>query len=406
MTFSDGADSGRCVKRAVVATAKVCTTTIKVRVACAHMNGSTQTSTTTETAARVTAFVLSVAAFVVIWPLWAPLVLAAWTAAIGRPLLARTTRLLRGHEQIAAALLCFALLLAMAGPLTVLVVAVVSGGQDLTASLLVASSAQGALQELSGGGATDVVQHLRLPASIDDAVGLARQYGAQAWALGTGIAGATSLALLSLLIYFAAVFTFLVDGKAAWQWIEEHAPLSLRLMRRLSSAFHETGRGLLLGVGLTTAAQGLVATIIYVAMGVPRAWVLGPITGIASVIPMVGSALVWLPLSISFFITGHPIKGVVLIVLGVGVISVVDNVARPLFTRLGALKMPILLLFISLLGGLTVFGTWGAILGPLLVRLAMEALAVRKETVDAVGGVDGGGGVDGVEAPSPVTPVT
>lgn len=345
------------------------------------MTGADPTSTNTSTAARATALVLVGGAFVVIWPLWAPLVLAAWTAMIGRPLLARTTRLLHGHQRPAAGLLCFALMLALAGPLTLLVVAVVSGGQELTASLLVASSAQRALQELSGGPVADVGERLHLPASIDDAVALARQYGAQAWAMGTSIAGATSLALLSVLIYFAAVYTFLVDGKAVWRWIEEHAPLPLHLMHRLSSAFHETGRGLLVGVGLTTAMQGLVATIVYVAMGVPRAWVLGPITGIASVIPVVGSALVWLPLSISFFLTDQPVKGIALLVLGVGVISVVDNVARPLFARLGALKMPLLLLFIALLGGLSVFGASGAILGPLLVRLAMEALAVRKESL-------------------------
>jgi predicted PurR-regulated permease PerM len=343
-----------------------------------RVNRAAPSSTTTSTATRATALVLTLAAVVVIWPLWAPLVLAAWTAMIARPLLARTTRLLRGHERPAAALLCFALMLALAGPLTVLVVAVVSGAQELTASLLVAPSAQGALQELSGG-ALGVGEHFRLPTNMSDAVELARQYGAQAWALGTSIAGATSLALLSVLVYFAAVYTFLVDGKVVWQWLQEHAPLPLSLTHRLSAAFHETGRGLLLGVGLTTALQGLVATIVYLLLGVPRAWVLGPITGIASVIPVVGSALVWLPLSISFFLTNHVVKGIVMIVLGVGVISVVDNVARPLFTRLGALKMPLLLLFIALLGGLTVFGTWGAILGPLVVRLAMEALAVRKE---------------------------
>ena len=348
------------------------------------MTDPASTSTTSSTPARVTALVLSIAAFVVIWPLWAPLVLAAWTAMIGRPLLTRTTRLLRGHERPAAGLLCFALLLAMAGPLTVLVVAVVTGGQELTASLLEATSAQRALQALSGGALTGTGGRLHLPASIADAVVLARQYGTQAWALGTSIAGAASIGLLSVLIYFAAVYTFLVDGKAVWRWLEEHAPLPLRLTHRLAAAFHETGRGLLLGVGLTTATQGLVATIIYVAMGVPRAWVLGPITGVASVLPVVGSALVWLPLSISFFLTEQPVKGVVLIVLGVAVISVIDNVARPLFTRMGALKMPILLLFVSLLGGISIFGTWGAILGPLLVRLAMEALAVRKEDLATV----------------------
>jgi predicted PurR-regulated permease PerM len=135
-----------------------------------------------------------------------------------------------------------------------------------------------------------------------------------------------------------------------------------------------------MGVGLTSATQGLVATLVYLSLGVPRWWVLGPITGLASMIPLVGSALVWAPVMLGLFLTGHPIKGAILVVLGVGVISIVDNLLRPIYARMGALKMPMFLLFVSIFGGLAALGAWGAILGPLIVRLWMEALVLRRET--------------------------
>ena len=106
---------------------------------------------------------------------------------------------------------------------------------------------------------------------------------------------------------------------------------------------------------------------------------LGPITGIASVIPAVGTALVWGPISLGLLLTNRPIKALVLVLPGVGVISLIDNLLRPLYARLGALKMPMFLLFASVFGGLAVFGTWGALIGPLIVRLAMEALSIARE---------------------------
>ena len=131
-------------------------------------------------------------------------------------------------------------------------------------------------------------------------------------------------------------------------------------------------------MGLTTATQGLASMLIYLALGVPRAWVLGPITGIASVIPVVGTALVWVPIALGLFLAGHTLKALILVALGLGVISVIDNLLRPIYARMGSLKMPMVLLFVAVFGGLAAFGTWGALIGPLLVRLAMEALALSK----------------------------
>jgi predicted PurR-regulated permease PerM len=89
--------------------------------------------------------------------------------------------------------------------------------------------------------------------------------------------------------------------------------------------------------------------------------------------------VIWGPIALGLLLTGHPVKALILTVVGVGVISTIDNLLRPVFAKMGALQMPMLLLFVSLFGGLIMFGTWGAIIGPLVVRLAMEALVLIKE---------------------------
>ena len=98
-------------------------------------------------------------------------------------------------------------------------------------------------------------------------------------------------------------------------------------------------------------------------------------------IPVVGSAFVWAPIMVGLFLTGHAIKGAILIVLGLGVISSVDNVLGPMYAHMGALKMPMFVLFVAIFGGLAAFGTWGALLGPLIIRLWMESLVLQRESV-------------------------
>ena len=93
---------------------------------------------------------------------------------------------------------------------------------------------------------------------------------------------------------------------------------------------------------------------------------------------VVGTALVWVPIALGLFLAGHTLKALILVALGLGVISVIDNLLRPIYARMGSLKMPMVLLFVAVFGGLAAFGTWGALIGPLLVRLAMEALALSK----------------------------
>jgi predicted PurR-regulated permease PerM len=212
----------------------------------------------------------------------------------------------------------------------------------------------------------------------EHAIILVRQHGATALAAARRIFGAASVALIGLVVFVAGFYTLLTEGKAAHDWLLERAPISRGHFHRLANVFSEVGRGLVVGVGLTALSQGAVATIGYLATGVPQALVLGMLTVFASLIPSVGSALVWAPVTAGLALGGRP--GAALVMLCIGLfVSVVDNLLRPFFARYADLSMNSLVLFVAMLGGIVVFGAWGLLLGPLLVRWAMEGLTMLRE---------------------------
>ncbi|HYQ26710.1 MAG TPA: AI-2E family transporter, partial [Polyangiaceae bacterium] len=219
-----------------------------------------------------------------------------------------------------------------------------------------------------GGSGFDVRQ-----LSVEHVVDLARRYGANALGAARSLFGAATLGALGVVVFAAAFFVFLVDGKRFAQWLLQHSPLARPDHHRMANAFAEVGRGLLLGIGLTAITQALVATVGYVIAGVPQALVLGLVTIFASLIPSVGSALVWAPVTAGLWLSGRNGAALTMLVIGL-VVSVTDNVIRPVLSRYAALRMHGLLLFIAMLGGLAVLGGWGLLVGPLLVRCALEGI--------------------------------
>jgi len=92
-----------------------------------------------------------------------------------------------------------------------------------------------------------------------------------------------------------------------------------------------------------------------------------------SFVPIVGSALIWVPIAISLFIGGHWGRGLALVVFCTVIVGLVDNLVRPLFIS-GKAEMSGLLIFISVLGGIGVFGLLGVVLGPIIVATATGLL--------------------------------
>jgi predicted PurR-regulated permease PerM len=326
---------------------------------------------------RFVVFVLVAAAAVTFLPLWAPLVLATWVAVMARPLMLKIAKATHGRHRAAGALVVL-LVMVIFVPIAGSAVSLARGAIDLGQSLMKSHGAKSALIAIVSGDAAGNGDPGGVLQSPEKIVSLLQEHGAQAMQIIGGLAGAATEALLALFIFLYAVYVFLVDGPAMYEWIEKHAPLELEHTRKLVAAFVETGRGLFVGVGLTGLAQGVVATITYFALGVPRALVLGLLTCIASLIPSVGTALIWVPVAIGLALAGKTVAAIVMAAVGVVVIGTVDNVMRPVFARFGKLELSTFVLLTSIFGGLAIFGGWGFILGPLFARLAKEALEMAR----------------------------
>src|SRR5262249_53336270 len=139
------------------------------------------------------------------------------------------------------------------------------------------------------------------------------------------------------------------------------------------------GRGLLVGTGLTALVQGVLAGVIYACLGVPRAMLLGLLSVVGALIPITGPAVVWIPVAAGLALTGQPVKAVILVVLAVAVVGTVDNVMRPWLSRRATVGLSTAVLLVSIFGGMVTFGAWGLLLGPLVVRLAKEALEIARD---------------------------
>jgi predicted PurR-regulated permease PerM len=340
---------------------------------------------------RWVVLLLVVGAAATFLPLWPPLVLAAFVAVMARPLMLRIGKATGGRQRAAGALVVL-LVMVVFVPIGGALVSLSRGAVDLARSVMASDSARSALVAVASGdqpppqegkegkpgdaeGVGGVLDTLKSPGKI---VTFVQEHGAAAAQILGGVAGAATEALLGLFIFFYAVYVFLLDGPGYYEWFEKHAPIDVEHTRRLAAAFNETGRGLFIGVGLTGLTQGIVATVTYVALGVPRALVLGLLTCISSLIPSVGTGLVWVPVAIGLALAGKTVQAAIMAGVGVLVIATVDNVMRPIFARFGKLELSTFVLLTAIFGGLAMFGTWGLLLGPLCARLAKEALIVAR----------------------------
>jgi predicted PurR-regulated permease PerM len=321
---------------------------------------------------------LCVGALLTLAPLWAPLLLAAWIAIVAHPLHTKLARKFRGSNR-AAGVMTVSFVLLMLGPLTALTVSLTGRAIELARDIATSEDGATALRALvssSGKGPAPPMSFEAL--DVESLVGMAQQHGASAWRALSALAGAATALVVGLFVFVLGIYAFLINGVAAYDWLVERAPISPAHTHRFANAFSETGRGLLIGVGLTALLQGAAATIGYVSLGIREAFVLGALTAVASIIPFGGAALVWVPVSAALAIGGRPIAATVMVGIGI-VVSTADNFVRPLLTRYGKLRMPTFLLLVAMLGGLALFGAWGVALGPLLVRLAIEGLEILRE---------------------------
>ena len=204
---------------------------------------------------------------------------------------------------------------------------------------------------------------------------LARSIGA--------VAGATLGGVLTL--FFTLMTTFFVLRH--WTEIQERAermlPLHPMHTRVVMWEFQKVGKEVFIGTMLTGLAQGVLAGIGYVIAGVAEPALLATLTAICSLVPAVGTLLVWVPVGIVLLVTSHLGAGIFVLLWGSLVVVVLsDYVIRPTLVG-GHGHVPTLLTFISLFGGVEVFGLLGLIIGPVIASVALALLRTYDREICA-----------------------
>lgn len=184
--------------------------------------------------------------------------------------------------------------------------------------------------------------------------------------------------LLGLFFTVMAMHFFLRHWRATATRMEIVLPLDPRHTRALLEEFRHVGRAVLLGTVLTGLAQGMLAGLGYWITGVPQPAFFGALTAVASLIPGVGTLLIWVPAGAYLMLTEHFTAGVIELIWGaLVVVGVSDYVIRPRLVG-DPEGMPALLTFAALFGGVEVMGLPGLIIGPVLMSLALAALRIYE----------------------------
>ena len=196
--------------------------------------------------------------------------------------------------------------------------------------------------------------------------------------------GAFSFAIsLGIMLYLT--FFLFRDGARLTSTIGVRIPLAVQQRRDLFEKFATVIRATIKGSIVVAIVQGVIGGIVFWFIGIEAALLWGVVMGFLSLLPAVGTGLVWVPVAIYLFATGQTWQGAVLTGCGIFVIGMVDNVLRPILVGKDT-RMPDYVVLISTLGGISVMGINGFIVGPVIAALFISAwdifLAERKISIE------------------------
>jgi predicted PurR-regulated permease PerM len=304
------------------------------------------------------------------------------------PINERLTRALNGRRAAAATLLTLAVILALVGPVSFLAVIFARQASDLFARVQTAAGQLRAVQ-------FEDLLHVPL---IDRAIGWAGSAAGitaeqvQTWFVGAakaalGVAVSLSGAfvvealgtLVSIIITLFLLFFTLRDGESMVQTVRSLIPLDPERQERLIEHLAAVTRAVVFGTLLIALLQGALVALSFAIVGLPSPLVFGVLAAVASLVPLFGAALVWVPAAGVLAYQGRWGATVFVLIWNLGIVSAADNVIRPLLIS-GRAQISTLPVFLGVAGGVVAFGPIGLVLGPLIVALALALLRFAEES--------------------------
>ena len=189
---------------------------------------------------------------------------------------------------------------------------------------------------------------------------------------GTIVKGSLVQALQFCLIFYL-LFFLLRDRRAGLEALRSAAPLTVPEMNHLLIRVGDTIHATIYGTLAVSAIQGLLGGLMFWALGLPAPLLWGVVMALLAIVPVLGAFVVWVPAAVFLTLEGHQGKAVILVIWGMLVVGTIDNLLRPILMG-NRLKLHTVLVFISIIGGLVVFGSSGLILGPIVFTVTLVLL--------------------------------
>ncbi|MFH1887991.1 MAG: AI-2E family transporter [Pseudomonadota bacterium] len=197
-----------------------------------------------------------------------------------------------------------------------------------------------------------------------------------------GAVKAMTSAVWKFFLMLFALFYFFRDGEGFLSRLGHLMPLPASLEEQIAGNFREVSRSAFYGTFLTALAQGALGGAGFAIAGLqPLVW--GVVMAFFSIIPVVGTAIVWAPASLLLLVSGHVGAGIFLALWGGVVVGMSDNFLRPLLMR-GKNELHPMLVFFSLVGGIGAFGLLGILLGPLAMVLVITLVKAYEEAAKPI----------------------
>ena len=325
----------------------------------------------------------------ILWPFLAAIFWAVVIAIVFEPMHARLQRLMAGRRNAAAIVTVLLILLMVVLPLALIAAALAGEATDVygrirSGDLDLVQWFQPAVEALPPWGRTALARWgLTDLASLRDKLTPALASGSQLIAtqvltIGQGTFGV----LVSLGVMLYLLFFLVRDGHALAARVRTAIPLRPDRKRSLFERLIVVIRATVAGDIFVACVQGALGGLGFWFLGVHAALLWGVLMAFLSLLPAIGAALVWLPVSVYFLATGAVWQGVALVAYGVFVIGLVDNALRPLMVG-KATAMPDYVVLLSTLGGIETFGVLGFVAGPVVAAMFMavwDMVAASPET--------------------------
>jgi len=260
----------------------------------------------------------------------------------------------------------------------------VGKGYETLSTIRWEDQSQKVMEKIRDYGLLDRMQHWGIrPEAMDSMVKDALTSGAQNFSVY--ILSKLNNMMRNLLEFIAqVVFALLImfflfrDGATYARKVVEYLPLTPDRQQEVVERFARTVSAVVRAMFVTSIAQGILSGVGFVVAGFPLPLLFAVVTSVASFIPILGAASVWIPASIWLLMQGHTAAAIGLALWGFFVVSMVDNVLKPIMIG-KEFRLPFILLFFTILGGLKLYGFLGVFLGPIILSMGLAFLQIYQE---------------------------